>query len=765
MNTRTGLASSAVALLSGCLILQGLSVLPDVFWLSWLPLILFLFFISPLARMASLLVVGFLWALLHAHLYFTHVLPESLAGDDIWVTGHVVDLPQWQGRALRFDFKLDAGDLPSRYLRLGWYKNDRYTGPWPGAGERWRLKVKLKPPHGSSNPGGFDYEMWLYQRGVHATGYVRDDEDNHRLAWAPWWSVDALRQRVAEAIASDNRPFAGMLTALAVGNASDIDNQQWDDLLVTGTNHLISISGLHISMVAGLVYWLVLRLIPARVLRRYPAQPLAASAALLAAILYAALAGFAVPTQRSLVMLAVVLGAVVLRRPLQPLHALATAMIAVLILDPLAVLSPGFWFSFMAVAVIAYGYAGRLGRGNVWWRFGRIHWLITLALFPLSLFLFQQTSIVSPLANLFLVPWVSLVVVPVVLLGAVLTTVWPALAQGLFDLADICMQISWPAVHWLAQLPLAKWVQPAPSFVAMLLALCGVLLLLAPRGFPQRWLGGVMLLPALLVSPSVPAPGVFRATLLDVGQGLSVVVQTHQHVLVFDTGPRFGEDTDAGERMLLPYLQHLGIATIDKLVISNGDADHIGGAASLLKNIHVVEVTGKDIDGLQHQNKTPCATGQSWHWDGVEFYVLHPAVNQIESQRNNHSCVLKVSNGNESLLIAADIEKKIEKRLLASQLDRLRSDVLVVPHHGSNTSSTEAFIAAVQPRYALVSAGYRNRFGHPRPEVVERYLDAGSVMINTAQAGAIELMFDTAPGLEPVLHRQLSRHYWNAPVK
>lgn len=761
MRTRTGLTPAALAWLLGILALQTFRELPDAVWVSWLPLILLLPLLKPTARVPAVLVGGFLWALLQAHWHFNHVLPEALAGKDMIVSGYVTSMPQQQDKALRFELLLDTDLIPARHLRLGWYRHARASDALPRAGEHWQLKVKLKPPHGSANPGGFDYEMWLYQQGIEATGYVREDSANQRLAAAPGWSLNALRQHIAEAINSDGRVYAGLLTALAVGDNSRIQAQQWDDLLLTGTNHLMSISGLHVSLVAGIVYWLILRLLPAWVLRRVAAQPLAAGCALIAAGLYAALAGFAVPTQRALVMLAVVLGAVVLRRPLQPVQALASALIVVLVIDPLAVLSPGFWFSFLAVAVIAYGYSGRIGRGNLWWRFGRVHWLIALALFPLSLFLFQQTSLVSPLANLVLVPWVSLVVVPLVLLGVLLLAVLPGVAQSLFNLADFCMQLVWPLLHGLAQWPLAKWVQPAPSLTAMLLAVCGVLLLLAPRGIPARWLGLVMLLPALTRPAPHPGPGEFRATILDVGQGLSVLVQTQQHLLVFDAGPKFGEDSDAGERMILPYLHHLGVTRLDKLMISNGDADHIGGAASLLAAMPIAELTGQDVDGLQHDHKTSCATGQSWQWDGVGFYVLHP--DQAESRRNNYSCVLKVSNGHESLLIAADIEKRIEKRLLATQRASLRSDVLVVPHHGSNTSSTTDFIAAVQPEYALVSAGYLNRFGHPRPEVVARYLAAHSVVLNTAETGAIDLLFDDTPGLQPVLYRQVSRHYWNAP--
>ena len=760
--TRMGLPLVALVWLLATLLLQIMPVLPDPVWLYCWPLCLLLLFF-PMTRLPGLAGLGFLWALCCAQQYFAQVLPENLAGDEIWVTGEVLDIPQQQSVALRFDFSVDSGALPSRKLRLAWYTGKQNPPHWPRAGEHWRLLVKLKPPHGSSNPGGFDYEMWLYQRAIHATGYVRDADNNQRLAAASIWSVAALRQTIAEKILSHDRPYSGLLAALAVGASGAMNSVHWDDLLNTGTNHLMSISGLHVSMVAGLVYWLVLRLLPLAVMRRYAAPPLAAVAGLIAAAVYAVLAGLAIPTQRSLVMLAVVMVAILLRRPWQPMNILAAALMAVLLLDPLAVLAPGFWFSFMAVAIIAYGNAGRIGRGNLWWRYGRIHTLIALALFPLSVFLFQQGSVISPLANFFLVPWVSLIVVPLTLFGCLFLTVSGSLAQTIFNLADGCLQVVWPALHLLAQWPAATWVQAAPSLGNLLLASCGVLLLLAPRGLTLHWLGGVMLLPALLTHPALPAPATFRATLIDVGQGLSVLVQTHNHTLLFDTGPRWGDDADAGERIILPMLRHQGITQLNTLIISNGDADHIGGAASLLEMMPVDSVFGQDLASLQHNNKAGCKTGQHWQWDGVEFYMLHP--DRIdEVNRNNYSCVLKVFTGHESLLIAADIEKKIETRLLATQTNNLRSDVLIVPHHGSSSSSSADFIDAVQPRYALVSAGYRNRFGHPRDDVIQRYLAAGTVVLNTADSGAISLEFDDTPGFAPLLNRQASRHYWNAPI-
>jgi competence protein ComEC len=755
--TGKSIAICALSVLTGVMALQFLSGLPDPAWLQYLPLCVLLALFSPNFRLPLLLCSGFLYAMLHASLHFRQVLPESLAGQDILVSGVIADIPLIHEHVQRFELEVEQGELPCRRLRLNWYGAPQQ----PRAGERWQFKVRLKPPHGAMNPGGFDYEQSLYQQGIQATGYVREDPLNRRLAPADIGSVDAMRQNITDSLRAGRYRYPGLLAALAVGYTGDVTPEQWDVMVLTGTNHLIAISGSHVSLVAGIMYWLMLRAVPVSWLRRAAAHPVAAGVALLAAGFYALLAGFSVPPQRALIMLAVVLGAILLRRRVSVANTLGAALLAVLLFDPLACLSAGFWFSFLAVMVIFYGHSARLRAGGWWWRWGRIQWLITLGLLPVTLFLFQQTSLVAPMANLFMVPWVTLVIVPVLLLGVLLLPLWPFVSNLMFELADTSLNISWPALDWLAHVPLATWVQPAPGIAAMVLAMIGVAVLMMPRGMPQRWLGVVMVLPMFMQRPEPPATGEFRATVIDVGQGLSVFVQTHTHDLLFDTGMRFSDDSDAGERMVLPFLHHSGVRSLHLLILSNSDADHSGGAQSILQNLRVEAVAGQDMDAVAHGNKHLCRAGERWHWDGVEFTFLHP--DQYETKSNNRSCVLKIDNGDESLLIAADIEQKVEKRLLQTAASDVSASVLVVPHHGSKTSSGTEWISAVHPRYALISAGYRNRYGHPKPEVVQRYVEAGSVVLNTADTGAITLYFDHQPGLEPQSWRQLSHHYWNAP--
>jgi competence protein ComEC len=752
----------AVAFLLGILALQNVRILPPIEWLWLLPAVLLAAWLSRRAWLQAGLVMlaGGLWALLAAHCYALQVLPESLAGKEIWVQGVISDIPRSEAHIQRFELVVErfaaASDWPPGKLRLSWYSAAQTVR----AGERWRLLVKLKPPHGFMNPGGFDYEQWLYQQGIHATGYVRDAEDNQRLAAASPWSVDALRQRLVDDLLAQGSAFRGFWAALAVGHKAAIEPVHWELLIRTGTNHLMAISGLHIGLVAGLVFWLARRLVPAMLLRYLSADQLAALLALLCAALYAALAGFAIPTQRALVMLLVVLGAVLAKRPLRPVNGLAAALLLVLLLDPLAVLSAGFWFSFLAVAAIAWSLSGRLGRPGLLQQWGRLQWSIALMLLPLSLLLFQQTSLVAPLANLILVPWVSFLVVPPVLLSLLFIQLYPPLAGLLLQLADASLSLIWPLIRMLGDLPLASWQQASASPGLLLLAMLGVLVLLAPRGVPQRWLGAVLLLPALLASPERPASGAFSMSLLDVGQGLSVYVETRHHRLLFDTGARFSERFDLGERVIVPFLQSRGVRYLDTLLVSHGDNDHKGGARSILQQIHVGQLLGQDIDDLPHTNKQPCAAGQHWRWDGVDFRLLHP--DGPYKARNNHACVLHISNAAHSLLIAADIEAEVEARLLHSRPEALAADVLIVPHHGSKTSSTPAWIDAVAPGFALVSAGYRNRFGHPAAPVVARYRQRQIRLLNTADSGAISLDFAARPApLRPRAWRYQARRYWH----
>ncbi len=762
---KAGLPVYALCFLTGIGLLQFFSHLPDVFWVSFLPVALFLLKFSPPLRLISMALLGFLWALFMAHWHFIHLLPESMAGQDIWIEGYISDIPRKDGRVQRFPMTVLHADIATddfpKQIRLSWY-GAKYS---VNAGETWHLQVRLKPPHGFSNEGGFDYESWLYQNAVHATGYVRNNKKNYRIDNEPDFTINRIRQNIAHHLLSADMPYAGLLAALAVGYKGGISSEHWGLLKTTGTNHLMAISGLHIGLVAGFFFWLVRRFTPAFIINIIPSSQLAAMAALGFALIYALLAGFAIPTQRAMLMLLVVLGGVLLKRQIQPGNSLSLALMVILMIDPASILSPGFWLSFLAVAVIAYSFFGRLHKSDSNWmaiilQWGRLQWVIALALFPISLFLFQQTSIIAPLANLILVPWVSFLVVPFVLLGLVFSIFLPVLGDVVFILADASLSLIWPIVEYLGKLPIASWHQPSPPFVFVILALAGVALLLAPKGFPVRWSGIFMLLPALFYKPVLPEADEFRLVLLDVGQGLSVFVQTRQHSLLFDTGPKFSDTFDTGDRVVMPFLKSQSIDSLDKLIISNGDNDHIGGAKSILAQIQVDELLGQDVDGLAHDKKSLCQQGQNWQWDGVNFKILHP--DKDYKKPNNRSCVLKVSNAGGSLIIAADIEKKVERRLVNNAAAELNADILIVPHHGSKTSSTESFISAVSPDYALVAAGYKNRFKHPRPDIVERYKNVGVKIINTAESGAISITVNSDYGISvPRLWRVERGLYWN----
>lgn len=712
--------------------------------------------------------LGAAWASFHASQYLAQRLPESLAGQEFVVEGQIDDIPMQDEHVQRFVLdvtKFDIADshlvLPGR-LRLSWY-----YGPRVNAGERWRLRVRLKPPHGFMNPGGFDYEGWLYQQNIHATGYVRDSEANIRLAEASEFSLNALRQRLSADIqqALGNDEHAGLITALAVGDRSPISDEHWATLIRTGTNHLMAISGLHIGLAAAFGFWVVRRLVPVALMKLVPAQQLAMLGGLAVAVVYALLAGLSIPTQRALLMLSCFVLMLLFRRHFNAIHAMATALMLILLWNPVAVLSAGFWFSFLAVAVIFYVFSARLGNAHGWRvrlrQWGWMQFSIALALFPFSLLLFQQTSLISPLANLILVPYVSFLVVPLVLLALLLMPVSSLLAGYLLLAANQLLALVWPVIEALSLHPWAYWVQAAPDWPRLLLALVGVALLLAPAGFPARWLGAVMLLPIILNMPERPAAGDFEMSLLDVGQGLSVAVRTRTHSLVFDAGNKFGTRLDAGDAVVVPFLRHWSVKRLDKLVISHGDADHIGGAQAIVDVYPEVEVIGQDIESIVAKNKSSCIRGQRWQWDGVEFEFLHPD-DLAYARRNNHACVLKISAAGGRLLITSDIEEVIEAQLIAHDDDKLQAEVLIVPHHGSKTSSSQAFIDRVQPLMALLPTGYRNRYHHPKQEVVERYQNRGAAIYQSGHAGELRLLFAAGQGaLQVEAYRHRHRKYWN----
>ena len=740
--------------------------------------------------------LGFGWAQWRAEIRMAEALPSESEITDIEVIGAIASLPQLTERGTRFEFDVEKvvtqekGEVAAArspivpsHISLTWYvETDRKTDtkkavPILTPGERWHLTVRLKRPHGTMNPHGFDFEAWALERNIRATGYIRAKGVNTKLpvnATGFMYRVDrvrmALRDRMLYALKDD--PYRGVLVALAIGEQGAITAEQWKVFWRTGTGHLMSISGLHITMVASLLYWLAFRAwarVPALVLR-LPAQRAAALTGATVALVYALIAGFSVPTQRTFFMLAAIAAALWIGRGLSASRVLAWALLAVLLLDPWAGLAPGFWLSFGCVAMIFYVSALRTGQAGTVASAVNTQIAVTLGLLPVTLVLFQEVSIISPIANAFAIPLVSLIVVPITLVGALLPF------DFILQFAHLAMSWCYMALGYLSELPNAVWQSHAPAQWTAVLAMIGVVWLLLPRGVTARWVGAVAMLPMFMVLPPSPKVGELWVTLLDVGQGLATVVRTASHSMVYDTGPRWNPDADSGNRIIAPYLRGEGVRELDALVVTHADEDHSGGAKSIIdmrKPKWVLTSMASDSENLRGAAEVMrCewseSGGDSWHWDGVDFDIIHPSKDAYDvggAKTNNLGCTLKITAPGGSILMTADIEKLSETQLLERFKDEptvLKSDVLVVPHHGSRTSSTDAFIDAVSPAMALVPVGYRSRFRHPNSAVMDRYAVRKIPIYRTDFLGAITLKFARDANGMPSLStfRQDRQRYW-----
>ena len=728
----------------------------------------------PPARLPCLLVLGALWAHLAAEPYLEQRLPAELTRADLRLEGRVAALPEVKPGATRFRFLVEEA----------WRGEERlaFRGPvrlsWRGAptlrvGERRALGVRLKPPHGFANAGGFDYERWLFQQGLLATGYVREEGDLGLLAPGPGpYLLDRWRQRLGERLGGliADSPARGVMLALVLGERAAIPTDQWTLLTRTGVNHLVAISGLHVGLVAASVFFLTRWAWSRRPgLVLWLAAPRAgALGGLAAALLYSALAGFAISTQRALIMLAVVLAALLWGRTPRLWTGLTVALAGVLLLDPVGVLSYGLWLSFGAVAALLLGLGHRLPAADLWGRWGRAQWVVTLGLLPLLLLLFGRASLISPAVNLVAVPLFSLLLMPLVLVAALLALlpvpgldlpwIWTAdlmawLLEGLTALA------AWPwAAVSLAARPTWAWVA----------AFGGALLLLTPRGLPGRWLGLPLLLPLLVLRPPGPKPGEAWFQLLDVGQGLVAIVRTAHQVLVFDTGPAFAGGFNTGEAVVAPYLREIGVDRIDTLVLSHADQDHVGGLAGLVAALPITQLlTGEPaapevLAALREGGPRPeaCRAGQGWEWDGVTFEVLYPVTAGLAG--NDASCVLWVATPGGSLLLTGDLGQAGERRLVRER--PLTASLLVAGHHGSNTSTSRELLQAARPRWVLYSSGFANRYGFPAAAVRQRVAASGATELNTAANGAIGFILSPTGLLGPDLYRVQHRRLWSRPL-
>ncbi len=739
---------------------------------------------------AAAFLLGICWASGFAYWRMSDELPHDWEQKDIAIEGVVASMPEATERGERFKFDVERiltkGAIAPKHISLSQYRAYQHGGSRYSnkdaredvadlnqfhAGERWSLVVRLKRPHGTVNPHGFDFESWALSENIRATGSIKSKAGIRKVdsfVWRPSYVVEHLREQVQKRITKTllGKPYSGIIQALVMGDDSQIDVDDWQVFLRTGTSHLMSISGLHITMLAGLAFGFVSFFWRRshQLVIQLPTRKAATMAGVVVALAYSLIAGFSVPSQRTFYMLLVFAVALWSGRQLVISQVLAMALLIVVLLDPWAVSSPGFWLSFGAVAMLAYALGGRVGEVHWFQAALKTQYAVTIGMLPLLIVLFGQASIISPIANAFAIPLISFVVTPLALLGSFLPA--NALTDVPLHLSYKALEVGMLVLKWLNQLPMATWQQHEPAAWTLIPAMLGVLWLLLPRGFPMRWAGLLGFMPMLLLVPMRPELGYMKVTVLDVGQGLSVVVQTAKHSLVYDSGPKYNEQSNAGSRIVVPFLQGEGIKKVDGLVVSHNDIDHSGGMASILALMPVEWLDSslpEDASITSSQRKMHCFAGQRWVWDNVQFEMLHPRADSYDDERikdNDRSCVLKVTSQAGSVLLTGDIEKFDELELINLKVDKLKSDVIVVPHHGSKTSSTPSFIAAVAPRVSIFTNGYLNRFGHPKRVVFERYQAIQSLLYRSDYNGAIELNFVSKDNIQISSWRNQYKRYW-----
>ena len=712
--------------------------------------------------------LGICWALFVADRQLHHQLPEHLDKQDFLITGTIDSLIDTNDRRSRFRFAVDSAQLlsdpsqqvPLKSVLLSWY---RFSGAGVSrelrSGERWQIIGRLQRPRGMRNPGAFDYQSWLVQQSYSATGYVRQSKKALRLEGSRH-SINNYRNQIRRAINGSGLSELGgaVVVALSIGDKQQI-SAQWDDLARLGIVHLLVISGLHIGLVATMGFWLGAGL--GRLLlplhRRLPllvsligrcSGPLMAISAALG---YSLLAGFSLSTQRALIAVVVVMLSKLLFRRIEPYICMAWALVLIGIAQPLAIMSAGFWLSFVAVGLLLWWFTPWLSKHELpsikpsfsFWRICSAQLALMVGMAIPLLFFMGRGSWLAPLVNLVAVPWISFVSIPLSLMGVGLHAVWPSAAGLLWQWADYSVAPLWLVVDWL---PASVGFMYTPmafdtwGFIAALLAVAGLLL---PRGLAGRWL---LLLPLAVVLASSKPETPLRLTVLDVGQGLALVLETPDKTLVYDSGPNYGERFSAGSGIVAPYLWRRGRSQIDLLVVSHEDGDHAGGVDSLLASVEVKDVVVGP--GFVAKNYRRCVAGQRWEWgegvDRVSFEILSPSPSSA-NEGNNSSCVLLIRWRDQTILLPGDIEHSVEAHLQRSPFSKLPLTpvtVMLAPHHGSQTSSTQGFVDRVRPAHVVFSSGYRHQFGHPHSAVVDRYRSVKSQRWLTSEQGAISFVWN-----------------------
>ncbi|MDE2148732.1 MAG: DNA internalization-related competence protein ComEC/Rec2 [Gammaproteobacteria bacterium] len=704
----------------------------------------------------ALWVLGFQLAAWRAGAALQDRWPAARDGEVVQVSGAVADLPETVGEvgapmAWRFAFAPQPRPGLPRRVRAAWY----HTGVVPQGGQCWHFSLKLKSPHGSADPGAFDYERWLFARGFGATATVRQ---GHPCGAAPGYGWLRLRERLRQFL---ERCLAGvpgqaLVETMVLGDRSRLTQEDWDVFRATGTSHLVAVAGLHLAIIATAAFFVLrwLWVVWPGLALRLPAQKAALIGAVALAVGYAALTGFALPAVRASLMLVAAAAALPLGGVRSLLRALALAWLFIIVFDPLALLGASLWLSFGAVALIVWITYGRVGPPRAWRQALGLQLGLSLGLIPLTLWFFGSASWSAPLANLFVVP-AALLLLPATLATLLPALVWPSFGVPLLKAAALGWYAVREVLGWIAAQAPPVAATAAGQPVVLLLALFGIVLLLAPRALPVRPLGLACLLPLLLPATRPPPVGNFEIAVLDVGEGLSALVRTHRHALLFDTGPKYPGGLDMGEAVVVPYLHEAGVRRLDLLLISHRDLDHRGGAPAVRAALPVAAELGALA-------ATPCRDGQRWIWDGVSFAILNPPA-ATGGSHNNRGCVLRVGAGGHAALLPADIEAPAERRLLQDHPRLLHADLLLAPHHGSAGSSTPAFVAAVTPALVIYPAGWHNQFHFPRPQPRARYAAVGARQLQTGVEGAIRVEIGST-GVNAV-DRYRCRHprLWRVP--
>ncbi len=721
--------------------------------------------------------LGLGYGLMSGFMLLQTQIPFHLTDQTLIVEGRVIGLPQENDRRQLFTFKVNQAYSPYKreHIFEGFPNKiniSSYTDLRVKTGETWRLTVKLKRPRGFVNPGGFDYQASLLRREIGATGYIRQGE-NQILKSPPKFSIDVLRYELQQWLLTKSlSPHKGVLVALLVGDTSTVAKEHWDEMIKTGTNHLIAISGLHLGFFAivGFFFGNLTGRFIQLVWHKYPSMVSGYILSVLFTLFYSLIAGFNIPTIRTLIMLGVVQLALLWRRSFRARDTLLIALVLVLLYDPLAAYDIGFWLSFSAVAMLIFCFAGRIASNsrtglkaagvNHFRIFLQSQWVMFIGLLiPLAIFV-HTSSLLAPPANFISIPVITFFVVPCLILSAICHFTFAG-AEGFFlHCAEWGMLIVHKWLNYLLVTGSGKF-NPLINFNpwSLALAVMSVFLLLLPRGLGNKYVGGFGLMVALVI-PLKQLPDL-QMLVFDVGQGTAVFLRTPNYPLLYDTGPVYTENFDAGSGIIVPYLQGQGLASLDILIVSHNDADHSGGLSGVLESTGVKHLWMGEPAKFQPQKDQPqpqdCHVQKPWTWDQVNFrFITWPA--QVNAKPNNRSCVLLVEYRGNTILLTGDIEKEVE-RALAGEERLPKSDIVFAPHHGSRTSSTPSFVAQTSPEMVIYSAGFHNQHGHPHKHVKARYSAIGAMPFNTAYDGALEFIWRDHSA-KVIQYRHASRRYW-----